>query len=33
LYLIGASPAAAGRSFAELATDLDRLMTRVTGTT
>jgi ribonuclease P protein component len=30
LYLIGATPAAAGRSFAELALDLDRLLSRIT---
>jgi ribonuclease P protein component len=29
LYLVGATPAAAGRSFAELGVDLDRLITRI----
>lgn len=32
LFLIGATPAAAGRSFAELAVDLDRLLTRIDQT-
>jgi ribonuclease P protein component len=32
LYLIGATPAAAGRSFTELAADLDRLISRITTT-
>ena len=32
LYLVGAVPAAAQRSFNELAFDLSKLMTRVTST-
>jgi len=32
LYLIGASPAAAERSFSELAADLERLMSRIIST-
>lgn len=32
LYLIGGTPAAAGRSFSELAADLDRLMSRIITT-
>jgi hypothetical protein len=32
LYLIGATPAAAGRSFSELAADLERLMSRIIAT-
>ena len=33
LYLIGAAPAAAGRSFAELERDLDRLLARISTST
>jgi len=32
LYLIGATPAAAGRSFSELTDDLSRLMARIIPT-
>jgi ribonuclease P protein component len=32
LYLIGATPGAAGRSFSDLASDLDRLMSRIIAT-